>query len=582
MQDRKSDSYSIDISLQELNYSSLLLDNFNLNTVGDSAYFVYPNLIDLASEKINISYKLENQNNSQFDIPSNLVKTETIKVSNFLDTLDNLHKVSYAADNKNLKNIQTKEINAINKELKNKDWPLLLASTDSLQTASTQDFVKDLLKEETYSEAIEKLKKRADEENLNWQQEFSQTVDVWLDKQAARWIDYFNSGVQDALNGVAKYQKATKSYLGNRNLFASDAAASILNTTSAGARTISSAMRSSTKDLSMYFNSYIRPLNDSILSKSYLDNIKKGRIWEPVYPYNMTFINPSFDTKEGNIAYGPSFLPIKTTSNTLTLTASFIRKKFNLQVVNIDTSKTYAPFIFRGYDINNKAKLNADSNNEAFNNLYQIITNLDAQLQYYLAYFTRIDNEGNEKILKLYIKTPLNNAIQANEDTTNIAAATSLDNQYYYFFYTNNFNFKAVKKSTSDLKYGAYSTPVSLMKPDGKNEVTFSAAADLELSFWDFILKNGLGFNTNLGIPSNMTKEASSSSINLNFLLIEQSEKNTLDTTRFNQFILEDVHFSSIDRLDYKHDPGQMKLKINGVYNKLIWYHNRKMQDIPF
>lgn len=192
--------------------------------------------------------------------------------------------------------------------------------------------------------------------------------------------------------------------------------------------------------------------------------------------------------------------------------------------------------------------------------LHTIITSLDAQMQRFVAYFTTIDENNEEHFLRM--ETP------------------DKASEYFYFFYSNGFTCSPVKKSMTELKYGAFKTSVALERPDVNNTFSFSLPTDLQASFWKFVMQNGLGVNLESNVYSNENFFTENiHGINLNFVLVQSNKDSgviTKETARVNKFVLENIYFSNIDALKFQQDFGSSPIKssIKGIYKRLTWYHN--------
>ena len=197
--------------------------------------------------------------------------------------------------------------------------------------------------------------------------------------------------------------------------------------------------------------------------------------------------------------------------------------------------------------------------------LHTIITSLDAQMQRFVAYFTTIDENNEEHFLRM--ETP------------------DKASEYFYFFYSNGFSCSPVKKSMTELKYGAFKTSVALERPDVNNTFSFSLPTDLQVSFWKFVMQNGLGVNLESNVYSNENFFTESiHGINLNFVLVQSNKDSgviTEETARVNKFVLENIYFSNIDALKFQQDFGSSPIKsgIKGIYKRLMWYHNSMLES---
>lgn len=540
------------VNLQDLDYNKNLLINYTLSNYTD----FNPDLTQNLSE-----FSLEDNNS----FATTLVDfSEEKQEKNFLDQLNDLHVDSYNINTElntfennninyttNLQNYQKEEINSINNSLKNRDWVIIL----------TNDSNK--LKSATYEDFNLRAKERQEEEYSNWQQEFYVNVTTWLETDVVNFVDKANTSFKDAQSALSEYQSFINKYV-VKNSILSNAASSILSTLSNTTNQISNTLKSS----SVGTNSF-RTLRDSILSYSYLLNVKARTVDEAIDLTGMTFIKAKNPEQIGG--YGQTFLPFKTTTKDLNFSESLLIAKFKIRTSPVSTNfDKNIPEQIYSYK---KAGIQ-------INALHDIITHQDFQTQYYLAYFTKKVN-GEESLMKMYIKT--SNKTNVLEDVTlDKNSNANFDNQYYYYFYTDSFDFKPVKKANANFQYGYQKTNFALDTPDGKNTFSFNIPADLELTFWNFIARNGLGVNPEESYYSNDVKNPiKNSSIDLNFIFNQQMDNlaNAKDTL-VDRFVLENVNFNSIKNLNFTHTFKQMKLNVSGVYNKLLWYHNQPLSEI--
>lgn len=541
------------VNLQDLDYNKNLLINYTLSSYTD----FNPNLTQDLSE-----FSLEDNNS----FITSLVNFSEIKQEkSFLDQLNDLHAESYNINTKlnnfeknninywgTLQNYKKEEINSINNNLKNRDWAIIL----------TNDSNK--LKSATYEDFTLRSKERQEEEYSNWQQEFYANVTTWLENDVAGFVDKANNSFKDVQDALKDYQYFVKKYI-VKNTIASNTVSSILGTLSNATSQISNVLKSSS---SVGTNGF-RTLRDSILSYSYLLNVKARTVDETIDLTGMTFIKAKNPDQPGG--YGQTFLPVKTTTKDLNFSENFLIENFKIRTSPVPTN----------FDKNIPEQIYSYKKAEIQTNaLHSIITHQDFQTQYYLAYFTKVIN-GEETLMKMYIKT--SDKTNVIEDVTldkNLNA--NFDNQYYYYFYTDSFDFKPAKKTNANFQYGYQKANFALDTPDGKNTFSFNIPADLELTFWNFITRNGLGVNSKESYYSNDIKNPiKDSSINLNFIFNQQTDNlsNTKDVL-VDRFVLENVNFNSIKNLSFTHTFKQMKLNVSGVYNKLMWYHNQPLSEI--
>lgn len=542
------------INLQDLNYNKNLLINYTLSNYSN----FNPDLTQNLSE-----FSLEN-NNSFSTVLINFEEEKQEK--NFLDQLDDLHTDSYKINSKlntfeknninyksNLQNYQKEEINSINKSLAGRDWAIILTN-DSSKLAST-----------SYEEFASRSKEKQEEGYSNWQQEFYANVTTWLETDAANFVDDANEAFKTAQNALSEYQSFVSKYIVKNSILTSTAS-SILGTLSNASSQISNVLKSSS---SSFGTNSFRTLRDSVLSYFYLTKVKTHTVDEVIDLTGMTFIKAKNPKQIGG--YGQTLLPFKTTNTTLTFSESLLIAKFNLKTSPVSTnSDKNTPEKIYTYQ---KAGLRANA-------LHDIVTHQDFQTQYYLAYFTKIVN-GEESLMKIYIKTT--DKTDTIEDVTldkNLNA--TFDNQYYYYFYTDSFDFKPVKKVNTNIQYGYQKANFALDTPEGKNTFSFNIPADLELTFWNFITRNGLGVNSDEAYYSNNIKNpVNDGYINLNFIFNQQTgDLTTTKNILVDRFVLENINFNSIKNLEFTHTFKQMKLGVSGVYNKLKWYHNQPLSEV--
>lgn len=393
-------------------------------------------------------------------------------------------------------------------------------------------------------------------------------------------IDFKESSktLQTAIKDLTDYQNIAKDFIGNDTIV-SDIALNTLNLTSNTINQLNTGINNVLTGENN-FGKY-KTLRDSILSYDYLISVKEGTVKEPVSLEGLSFEKAFQPT--ANKGRGPSLYMLKVSlkegEDRQKINEDFLTKTFNLkripQITNfvIDSSKSK---IYKKQLSEERTSL-----------IHDIILNADFQMQYYIAYFTKKVN-GEESLVKLYTKTLKRGTVI--DDVTNPKNADStVDNRYYYFFYTDVFNFTPVKKTTANLKYGAFTTVTALNKPEGKNTFSFNVASDLELTFWEFISKNGLGLNSNKAYYSNNSKKPIKDKINLNIIMHTSHEApdyavrgfvSNIGDKRMNKFVLEDIEFSELKNLNFSQQFNQMKLNVSGTYRKLKWYHNIPFSEI--
>ena len=202
-----------------------------------------------------------------------------------------------------------------------------------------------------------------------------------------------------------------------------------------------------------------------------------------------------------------------------------------------------------------KEKVSASSlYSDEFGQIAAIIRAHDAQMQRFIAFFTVRD--GDTRYL-----LPMQTA--------------SGDGKYHYYFYTNGFDLSPVKKASTSFSYGAFKTTVSLDKPDGNTNISFSVPADLELSFWRFVEEKGLGINVEQGYYSTEATAPEGEAVDINFILSETLDPEKPEDIRVNLFVAENVKFSQISNIAFQMAAGgPLKHAVKGVFRRLKWYHH--------
>lgn len=502
--------------------------------------------------------KLNTSRLQEFKLENNLLKNYNLALyTNFdLNITQNLDTISLEDNNSFQVKLETI------KEEKQEDK--ILSQLDSIHKSEVSD--------------INNSKLENQEENLNWQKQFLVNVKTF-NKDYFEGIsslnEAFNENIKNAIENIAKYQKNVKNTIISNNTFFSNTALTVLSLANDTSKQLNELFNSAINGDNI-FNKY-KSLKDSILSYSYVTNIKNKTIGDPISLSGLTYIKAKNPTKVGG--YGPSFLMLKTSQKTLDLNEDFLVNNYKLKRLPQITN-----FV---KDVNKSKIYNNQLLGKRTSLIHDIIINTDFQMQYYLAYFTKVVND-EESLVKLYIKTAENNTV-IEDVTKSINSKSKMDNTYYYFFYTDKFNFKPIKKSTANLQYGAFKTVTALNNPDGKNVFSFNVASDLELTFWEFMNRNGLGINTSKSYFSNDTKKPIKDRINLNFVMNQSWGYSQLTSIQYptkiedmkvNKFVLEDVEFSELKNLNFTQSFSQMKLNVSGTYKKLKWYHNLKFSEI--
>lgn len=186
------------------------------------------------------------------------------------------------------------------------------------------------------------------------------------------------------------------------------------------------------------------------------------------------------------------------------------------------------------------------------NQVGDIVTSMDAFTNKFICYFA---NSATNEIIKL---------------------STKDGESYPYYYYIDDISIKPVKKSTTDLKYGAFKTQVALLKPEGKNEFEFSISNDISLKFWQIIRYYGLGVNDSTSLYTSYATDfgklkGSGDLIDFHILVPSYSTKGNHHVQRF---VCRFVRFSNAPDLPFSHKEGQLKSKIKGICRNLIWYPN--------
>jgi len=221
--------------------------------------------------------------------------------------------------------------------------------------------------------------------------------------------------------------------------------------------------------------------------------------------------------------------------------------------------------------------------NSMYNIFSDIMMDPDAELQYFIAWISRSREETPIKISK---------GGQEAKDGKNAN----------YFFYLNDIDFAPATKSTSTLNYGGMEIQVFTNHVEGKNIGKFSMLGDLGLSFYNYVLKNGLGYNTEKGTYSDVidTRKFSNSSEESSYAVrtkVKAEEETSapkdsgldlhvmipgwyLDSTKtfyVNHFILRSIKFTNISNLGFSQEAKQMIHSVEFDYLKALWIHNRPL-----
>lgn len=581
LQNMTQEDYEIVSQLQQLAIEDFAIvpDNLHLASFYFAERFIYSDLADFESHKYNINCKLANLSEDYKEITTKLVE---------------------------------------------RPWTIILAVNHDLAQASNNKHVDELLNPQEFKTALEKLKKQFDEDEINWQEYGVGVISTWLDKEAANKIDEWNEAFQDGVNAVQKFNDALQSYTG---ISARAVTGRIASGISGAMREVSSAFRSSNSELATKLSgSGASPLKGSILDQDWLSLVNRNPGLESVSLSGMTYIKAK-RSSTGKLAWGPTMLPIEVTTGLSDISKTvrsklrgsifdqdYVKKAESLEHMSEDTlpynmhyvpagaaadnsnskvGPTYLPSKTEDYPVEmesatkdvpelsetekylakvksttvsvpdpSRAHYVGEDNPSA--TLHRMLTSPDAQLQRFVAYFTTKDTNGDEHLLKM---------LSPDEQS-----------DYFYYFYSNGFSCNPVKKTTTELSYGAFKTTIALEKPDVNNTFNFSLPTDLQATFWKFVLEKGLGVNIKDNVYSSENFIEGYQSINLNFALLQNTTDGTTlnaDTARVNRFVLENIYFSNIDALKFQQDFGTSPVKtgIKGIYKRLTWYHNALLLD---
>lgn len=593
--------------------------------------FITSQLQLLSLEDNFIESSLQNMTREEYEIVSQL---QQLAIEDFAIVPDNLQLASfYFAErfiysdlagfenhkykiNCKLANL-SEDYKEITTSLVERPWTIILAVNHNLAQASNNKHVEELLNPQEFNTALEKLKKQFDEDEINWQEYGVGVINTWLDKVAANKIDEWNGKFQDGVNAVQKFNNALQNYTG---ISAGGVTSKIASGISGAMREISSAFRSSNSELATKLSgSGASLLKGSILDQDWLTLVNKNPGLESVSLLGMTYIKAK-KSSTGQLSWGPTMLPMKFTAGFSDI-AKDVRSRLrgsifdqdyvkkaesstymagdtlphNMHYVKAETTTgpTYLPSKTEDYPVKmesatkdvpeisetNKylAKIKSTTvsvpdpskahyvgeDNPSIT-LHRMLTSPDAQLQRFVAYFTTKDKNGEEHLLKM---------LSPDEQS-----------DYFYYFYSNGFSCNPVKKTTTELSYGAFKTTIALEKPDVNNTFNFSLPTDLQATFWKFVLEKGLGVNIKDNVYSSENFIEGYQSINLNFALLQSTTDSTklnADTARVNKFVLENIYFSNIDALKFQQDFGAspVKTSIKGIYKRLTWYHNALLLD---
>lgn len=593
--------------------------------------FITSQLQLLSLEDNFIESSLQNMTREEYEIVSQL---QQLAIEDFAIVPDNLQLASfYFAErfiysdlagfenhkykiNCKLANL-SEDYKEITTSLVERPWTIILAVNHNLAQASNNKHVEELLNPQEFNTALEKLKKQFDEDEINWQEYGVGVINTWLDKVAANKIDEWNGKFQDGVNAVQKFNNALQNYTG---ISTGGVTSKIASGISGAMREISSAFRSSNSELATKLSgSGASLLKGSILDQDWLTLVNKNPGLESVSLLGMTYIKAK-KSSTGQLSWGPTMLPMKFTAGFSDI-AKDVRSRLrgsifdqdyvkkaesstymagdtlphNMHYVKAETTTgpTYLPSKTEDYPVEMESAIKdvpeisetdkyldkvesttvsvpdpskayyVGEDNPSIT-LHRMLTSPDAQLQRFVAYFTTKDKNGEEHLLKM---------LSPDEQS-----------DYFYYFYSNGFSCNPVKKTTTELSYGAFKTTIALEKPDVNNTFNFSLPTDLQATFWKFVLEKGLGVNIKDNVYSSENFIEGYQSINLNFALLQSTTDGTrlnADTARVNKFVLENIYFSNIDALKFQQDFGTspVKTSIKGIYKRLTWYHNALLLD---
>ncbi len=436
------------------------------------------------------------------------------------------------------------ETNEIKYTLTDQSWVISTTSSGKLKTFVSENYSISS-SEKSFAEIQNEAWQSYQNSDANWIEKTYKltqaTIDNFLTNLAATKIDEWNESWQNGVDAVSGFVNAAQAYTGSNSLLSSTAGAvsQVGGSISSALSTISTAAKSSTSQVSSQLGQ---------LSGKGLAYLKDFTEFKNPYKNNK---DPLVKTETEDTS---------NTKNTDNLTTTEVKKK----TINLKTSTVFeAPYNRKDFEESNlddprytvKTYKNAKSDSLICN----IIKSTDALLHYYVSYFFTLDGDNNEHILKL--KTPTSATIKDNN---------KFGYNYFYYFYTDGFEVKPIKKSTTDFNYGFYKTEVALKSPNNDTNFSFSLPHDLEMSFWNFVQEKQLGVNLANGVISNNL--ARDQIINLAFILPRSSEDGTVE-----KFVLENVKFTETSSIDFNQEKKQLTANIKGIYKRLKWYHEYKL-----
>lgn len=202
------------------------------------------------------------------------------------------------------------------------------------------------------------------------------------------------------------------------------------------------------------------------------------------------------------------------------------------------------------------------------NAIEDIVLEQDAFTHKFIAYLATVNYEGED--LK---EIPVD-----YEEEQKVAGQIKVKN-YPYYYYMDKIQFAPTKKATSKLKYGAFETTVALLKPDGKNTFSFTLANDISLKLWRKV-KSLIGANNLHGYIGNGITRPNYALI----VIIPSYAVKDNNEYKFcvQKFVLNNIDFTGLQPLDFKHDGGQSKTKIDGICSGIYWYPNAVIKQKTF
>lgn len=203
------------------------------------------------------------------------------------------------------------------------------------------------------------------------------------------------------------------------------------------------------------------------------------------------------------------------------------------------------------------------------NAIEDIVLEQDAFTHKFVAYLATVNNSGDT-----YKEVPIDYE-EVKQD------GSVIDTFYYpYYYYLNGIQFSPTKKATSKLKYGAFETTVALLKPEGKNTFNFTLANDISLKLWRKV-KTLIGSNNINGYAGNSITKPNYSLI---VIIPSYAAKDEKGNYQFfvQKFVLMNIDFTGFQPLEFKHDDGQSKTKIEGICSGIYWFPNAIISQKSF